>query len=193
MIVEREWPLVGRDDELAKFRRVLADPNARGLLVAGAGGLGKTRIAAEFATMATDAGYPRRRGVGAPVLQRSALRSGRLPAARRRVRHHSCGPRRAVAAASRRAGLTVRWRTNRCSCSMTRICSTTRRRRWRTRWRWPIRLSSWPRSAPGRPHPSPSSLCGRTGCWSATTSSACPSTRSAISWAPCSAGRSIPR
>jgi DNA-binding CsgD family transcriptional regulator len=57
MIVERDWPLVGRDDELAKFRRVLADPDARGLFVAGAGGLGKTRIAAEYATMATDAGY----------------------------------------------------------------------------------------------------------------------------------------
>jgi DNA-binding CsgD family transcriptional regulator len=57
MMVELDWPLVGRDDELAKFRRVLADPDARGLLVAGAGGLGKTRIAAEFATMATDAGY----------------------------------------------------------------------------------------------------------------------------------------
>jgi DNA-binding CsgD family transcriptional regulator len=57
MIVERDWPLVGRDEELAKFRRVLADPDARGLLVAGAGGLGKTRIAAECATIATDAGY----------------------------------------------------------------------------------------------------------------------------------------
>jgi len=57
MIVEREWPLVGRDDELARFRGLLADPHARGLLVAGAGGLGKTRIAAEYATIATDAGY----------------------------------------------------------------------------------------------------------------------------------------
>jgi DNA-binding CsgD family transcriptional regulator len=57
MIVERDWPLIGRDDELAEFRRVLADPDAHGLLVAGAGGLGKTRIAAEYATIAADAGY----------------------------------------------------------------------------------------------------------------------------------------
>jgi len=36
---------------------VLADPDARGLLLAGAGGLGKTRIAAQYGTMATDAGF----------------------------------------------------------------------------------------------------------------------------------------
>src|SRR5258708_22259469 len=57
MIVEQDWPLVGRDDELAKFRRVLADPDAPGLLLAGAGGLGKTRVAAQYATMATDARF----------------------------------------------------------------------------------------------------------------------------------------
>jgi DNA-binding CsgD family transcriptional regulator len=56
MIVERDWPLIGRDDELAEFRRVLANPDAHGLLVAGAAGLGKTRIAAEYATIATGAG-----------------------------------------------------------------------------------------------------------------------------------------
>jgi DNA-binding CsgD family transcriptional regulator len=57
MIVEQDWPLIGRDHELAKFRRVLADPDAHGLLLAGAGGLGKTRIAAQYGTMATDAGF----------------------------------------------------------------------------------------------------------------------------------------
>jgi DNA-binding CsgD family transcriptional regulator len=56
MIIERDWPLIGRDDELAEFRRIIADPGASGLLVAGAGGLGKTRIAAEYAAIATDAG-----------------------------------------------------------------------------------------------------------------------------------------
>lgn len=57
LTADADWPLVGRDAELARLGEVLADPGARGLLIAGAAGLGKTRIAAECAARARAAGY----------------------------------------------------------------------------------------------------------------------------------------
>ena len=42
-------PLVGRSEELAELRRLLADPNIRLITLVGAGGLGKTRISVEAA------------------------------------------------------------------------------------------------------------------------------------------------
>ena len=44
-----EWPFVGRDDELAALARTIADPSAQGVVLAGAAGVGKTRLAAECA------------------------------------------------------------------------------------------------------------------------------------------------
>src|SRR3954447_15400641 len=46
------WPLVGRDEELALAREALADPSAGGVVIAGAAGLGKTRLATEVAASA---------------------------------------------------------------------------------------------------------------------------------------------
>jgi DNA-binding CsgD family transcriptional regulator len=44
-----EWPFVGRDDELAALARTIADPSARGVVLAGPAGVGKTRLATECA------------------------------------------------------------------------------------------------------------------------------------------------
>ena len=44
-----EWPFVGRDDELAALDRTIADASARGVVLAGQAGVGKTRLAAECA------------------------------------------------------------------------------------------------------------------------------------------------
>jgi len=42
-----QWPLVGRLEELALIKDVLAGPDGRGLVLAGAAGIGKTRLALE--------------------------------------------------------------------------------------------------------------------------------------------------
>lgn len=44
---EITWPLVGRDDELAIVAETLGDDAGRGLVIAGAAGVGKTRLARE--------------------------------------------------------------------------------------------------------------------------------------------------
>jgi len=47
-------PFVGREAELAELSRLLADPSARLITVAGAGGMGKTRLALEAAALHLD-------------------------------------------------------------------------------------------------------------------------------------------
>jgi DNA-binding CsgD family transcriptional regulator len=46
--VANDWPLVGREQELAFARRALADPEVCGLLLTGRAGAGKTRLAKEL-------------------------------------------------------------------------------------------------------------------------------------------------
>jgi DNA-binding CsgD family transcriptional regulator len=46
-----EWPLVGRADEVTRLGQMLSGPAARGLVLAGEAGVGKTRLAAELAAM----------------------------------------------------------------------------------------------------------------------------------------------
>ena len=43
--VANDWPLVGREQELAFARRALGDPEVCGLLLTGRAGVGKTRLA----------------------------------------------------------------------------------------------------------------------------------------------------
>src|SRR6266545_212951 len=58
------WPFVGRSGELATFRTLLADPSSRGVLVYGPAGVGKTRLAEQFATIATGLGRACGRATG---------------------------------------------------------------------------------------------------------------------------------
>jgi DNA-binding CsgD family transcriptional regulator len=53
--VERSWPLVGRADELGRMGRLLSN-GARGLVLAGGAGVGKTRLAQELVEQAERAG-----------------------------------------------------------------------------------------------------------------------------------------
>ena len=54
----KEWPLVGREDILSHLRALLADPERRGAVLAGPVGVGKSRLAGEFALRAERAGSP---------------------------------------------------------------------------------------------------------------------------------------
>jgi len=54
--VGQPWPLVGRDDELDLLTGLVLRPDGPGAVVAGAAGVGKTRIAAEVATRWTASG-----------------------------------------------------------------------------------------------------------------------------------------
>lgn len=45
--MQNEWPLVARTGELRRFREMLTDGESRGMLLAGAPGVGKTRFATE--------------------------------------------------------------------------------------------------------------------------------------------------
>jgi len=62
MFDDHAWPFVGREGELVRFRRVLADAGSCGLVLAGASGVGKTRTATECLAIAGgEAGcYPAR-------------------------------------------------------------------------------------------------------------------------------------
>ena len=55
------WPLIGRREELSLIERTLSDGQFRGLLLAGAPGVGKTRLAREALTAAEAAGRFTRR------------------------------------------------------------------------------------------------------------------------------------
>jgi tetratricopeptide (TPR) repeat protein len=46
-VLEGEWPLIGRDDELARFGQLLAHPGTCGVVLGGDSGVGKTRLATE--------------------------------------------------------------------------------------------------------------------------------------------------
>jgi DNA-binding CsgD family transcriptional regulator len=47
MVAMTEWPFVGRGDELAAVSAIIADPQSRGVVLAGPSGVGKSRLAAE--------------------------------------------------------------------------------------------------------------------------------------------------
>ena len=55
-MVRTEWPLVGRASELQRVRRQLTDARQRGVVLAGAAGVGKTRLAAECLRLAHRSG-----------------------------------------------------------------------------------------------------------------------------------------
>jgi predicted ATPase/DNA-binding XRE family transcriptional regulator len=65
--------LLGRDADLEKLRRWLADPTARLITLTGAGGAGKTRLALELARTAADEGAFRVRFVGLGAIRNSAF------------------------------------------------------------------------------------------------------------------------
>jgi hypothetical protein len=50
------WPLVGRDRELGSIDALLSDGSVRGVVLAGAAGVGKTRLAAEMSRVASSRG-----------------------------------------------------------------------------------------------------------------------------------------
>lgn len=58
-----DWPLVGRDRELAAAITLLETPHAGGIVVAGEAGAGKTRLAREIAAAAEKRGLPTARAV----------------------------------------------------------------------------------------------------------------------------------
>jgi len=62
--MSRDWPLVGRRDQLRQVRNLIASPSAGGLVVAGQAGVGKTRLAVESLLVAEAAGYPTARVSG---------------------------------------------------------------------------------------------------------------------------------
>lgn len=55
--LDRPWPFVGRERELARVAAALGRPDAAGLLLAGPAGVGKTRLATECATIAERVGF----------------------------------------------------------------------------------------------------------------------------------------
>lgn len=59
--VAATWPLVGRDEELRLLRSQLADAELTGLVLAGAAGTGKSRLARELLRVAAEAGHPTER------------------------------------------------------------------------------------------------------------------------------------
>lgn len=53
----REWPLVGRTEVLRALREAVLDPHGRSLVIAGAAGVGKSRLALELLSIADRAGF----------------------------------------------------------------------------------------------------------------------------------------
>ncbi|MGZ4695615.1 MAG: AAA family ATPase, partial [Acidimicrobiales bacterium] len=53
------WPLLGRDGELAQIAASIDDPDCGGVVVIGAAGVGKTRLAAHTLELAADRGLAR--------------------------------------------------------------------------------------------------------------------------------------
>ena len=64
---ERPWPLLGRDAELDEAARALCDPHSSGVLVAGACGTGRSRLAYECAQLARRRGHPELRVTATPA------------------------------------------------------------------------------------------------------------------------------
>jgi DNA-binding NarL/FixJ family response regulator len=52
-----DWPLIGRDVELARVAAVLARPEATGVVLVGSTGVGKTRLAAECLRLGAESGF----------------------------------------------------------------------------------------------------------------------------------------
>jgi len=52
MLRQIEWPLVGRDEELAVIAELIAGAERQGLVMAGAAGTGKSRLAVEALAIA---------------------------------------------------------------------------------------------------------------------------------------------
>ncbi|MFL6143377.1 MAG: LuxR C-terminal-related transcriptional regulator [Labedaea sp.] len=87
-VLDRPWPFVGRERELARVAAALARPDAAGLLFAGPAGVGKTRLATECAMIAERVGFRTARvlatraaadvplGALAPLLPADSRRSG---------------------------------------------------------------------------------------------------------------------
>ena len=59
------WPLVGRSEELQVIREAIAAPDRSGVVVCGAAGVGKSRIAREALSVAESRGFQTRWAVGA--------------------------------------------------------------------------------------------------------------------------------
>jgi len=57
MLHQIEWPLVGREEELAVIAELITGPEQRGLVIAGAAGTGKSRLAVEALAMARRSGW----------------------------------------------------------------------------------------------------------------------------------------
>ena len=53
-----DWPLIGRDGELRLLTELLRRPGARGAVLAGPPGTGRTRLGLEWLAAARDAGFP---------------------------------------------------------------------------------------------------------------------------------------
>ncbi|MET8508905.1 LuxR C-terminal-related transcriptional regulator [Streptomyces sp. NPDC004787] len=51
------WPLTGRREEMQAFATAWADPNITGVVIYGAAGVGKSRLADSFAALAADEGW----------------------------------------------------------------------------------------------------------------------------------------
>ncbi|HXO51206.1 MAG TPA: hypothetical protein VN888_09280, partial [Mycobacterium sp.] len=58
------WPLIGRSDELVLIKGALSDPDSAGIVVGGAAGVGKSRIAREALAAAASRGCETRWSVG---------------------------------------------------------------------------------------------------------------------------------
>lgn len=56
-----QWPLVGRREEIELLRHVVEDDSAGGIVIAGAAGVGKTRLALDALELARASGFPTER------------------------------------------------------------------------------------------------------------------------------------
>src|SRR4051794_16453282 len=52
-----DWPLIGRDGELSRVAEVLGRPEASGVVLVGASGVGKTRLATECLRLGDESGF----------------------------------------------------------------------------------------------------------------------------------------
>jgi AAA ATPase domain len=128
----RRWPLVGRGEEVAFCQALLANRDGTGIVVTGAAGVGKTRLATELVRAAEDAGYEAARvtatvaGRAIPLGAFAHLLPTDADTAPTLLEHLRLGDRR-----SPLARMVARLR---CS-STTRISSTRRQRCSSSSWR----------------------------------------------------------
>jgi len=117
-MVRSEWPLTGRGSELQRLRRQIADPRQHGAVLAGAAGVGKTRLAVEClrgahragcataTVLATRSATALPFGALAPLLP-SARQDGAAPSEDRTELLHRCTQALVERAAGRRLVLFV--------------------------------------------------------------------------------------